>query len=229
MYLVAASMGDVNQLLIVKRNADLVRDPILEVGSRDYGNTPDLRALFPTATYLGVDLSEGKGVDLVLDLAGDFSRVDAALAGARFNTVICFSVLEHVANPFKMSENISALLRSGGQLFLSVPFSWKIHGYPSDYWRFTADGVRLLFPQIQFDPARSCMSTSVPEQIRPIDEFMYRWQMSPSAGLKRGQYGLFASLVVRLVRRLGVLPVVFDYPYVHPPVMINMIGSKRAP
>ena len=214
-------MGDVNQLAIVKRNADLVREPVLEVGSRDYGNTPDLRGLFPGAGWVGVDMSAGKGVDLVLDLADDFARVDAGLGGRRFNTVVCFSVLEHVANPFTMSANLAGLLADGGTAFISVPFSWKIHGYPSDYWRFTADGVKLLFPTLQFDDAHSSMSTSVPGQIQPIDEFMYRWQASPSAALKRGQYGLVRSLVVRLVRRVHALPFVFDYPYLHPPVMIN--------
>jgi len=219
-------MGDVNQLAIVKRHADLVRDPVLEVGSRDYGNTPDLRGQFPGARWVGVDMSAGKSVDLVLDLADDFDRVDGGIGGQRFNTLICFSVLEHVANPFRMAENLSRLLTDDGTAFISVPFSWKIHGYPSDYWRFTADGVKLLFPALHFDDALSTMSTSIPGQIGPIDEFMYRWQASPSAALKRGQYGLLRSLVVRLVRRARALPLVFDYPYLHPPVMINMIGRK---
>ena len=32
----------------------------------------------------------------------------------------------------------------------SVPFVWRIHAYPSDYWRFTKEGVKLLFPRIRF-------------------------------------------------------------------------------
>jgi hypothetical protein len=27
---------------------------------------------------------------------------------------------------------------------LSVPFAYRLHGFPSDYWRFTASGVHLL-------------------------------------------------------------------------------------
>jgi methyltransferase family protein len=220
-------MGDLNQLLIVKRNADLVREPILEVGSRDYGNTPDFRALFPGMQYVGVDMAAGKGVDLVLDLADDFERVDAGVGGVRFNTIICFSVLEHCRNPFKMCDNLTRLLHEGGTAFISVPFSWKIHAYPDDYWRFTAEGVRLLLAGLDFDEARCCMSTGVLDQIKPIDEFMYRAELSVSSALRRGEYGFARSLVLRLVRRLRLLPFIFDHPYLHPPVMVNMIGAKR--
>jgi hypothetical protein len=50
-------MGDINQLLVVQRNADLVRGPILEVGSKDYGTTQDFRSLFRHCTYVGTDMS----------------------------------------------------------------------------------------------------------------------------------------------------------------------------
>ena len=33
-----------------------------------------------------------------MDLTDDFAVVDGALGGLRFNTVICFSVLEHSTN-----------------------------------------------------------------------------------------------------------------------------------
>jgi len=221
------SMGDINQFIFVKSNLDLVQGPILEVGSKDYGSTPDFRSLFPHSTYVGVDMSEGKGVDVVLDMTDDFAAVDASLGGMRFKTVICFSVLEHCKNPFQMCENITRLLEDRGAVFISVPFAWQIHGYPSDYWRFTPDGVKILFPTFRFDEARSCMSTSNPGELTPIDEFMFRAELSVSTALKRGQYGLIRSLLVRSVRRLRLFPFIFDYRYLHPPVMINMIGQKR--
>lgn len=220
-------MGDLNQFTIVKRNTDLVRGPILEVGSRDYGSTPDFRSLFPQSTYVGVDMSEGKGVDVILDMTDDFAAVDSRLAGMRFNSIICFSVLEHCTNPFKVCENITKLLTDKGMVFISVPFAWPIHGYPSDYWRFTADGVKILFPSIEFDEARSCMSTSKSGEITAIDEFMFRADLSVSTAMKRGQYGLVRSLLVRSLRRLRLLPFLFDYRFLHPPVMVNMIGQKR--
>ncbi len=47
--------------------------------------------------------------------------------------------------------------------------------------------------------------------------------------LVRGQYGLWRALLLRLLRRLKLFPFIFDYPYVHPPVMVQMVGRKTRP
>jgi hypothetical protein len=42
------------------------------------------------------------------------------------------------------------VLRGDGLLAVSVPFSYRLHGFPTDYWRFTASGIHHLlagFPQ----------------------------------------------------------------------------------
>ena len=80
-------MGDANQLLFVKSVAHVLKGPVLEVGSRDYGNTQDFRALFPGADYVGIDMQAGKGVDLVLDLTEDFEILDGRLGGDRKSVV----------------------------------------------------------------------------------------------------------------------------------------------
>lgn len=220
-------MGDLNQLLFVQRNGDRICAPILEVGSRDYGSTPDFRARYPGQPYVGVDILAGKGVDVVLDLTGDFAAIDAGLAGRRFQTVFCFSVLEHCAQPFLMAENITRLVAPGGALLVGVPFSWQIHAYPSDYWRFTADGIRALFPGFEFDARRSVMATSETGQMKPIDEFMYRAELSVSAARQRGEYGPLRALLVRAMRRARLLPFIFDFRYLHPPVSVNMFGWRK--
>jgi hypothetical protein len=221
-------MGDLNQLLIVEHHRDLFAEPILEVGSKDYGNTPAFRSLFPGLRYVGADMAAGKGVDVVADFVGDFAEVDRALGGTRFNTVICFSVLEHCRNPFRMGETITRLTSDNAAILISVPFSWEIHAYPSDYWRFTPEGVKELFPAFEFDPARCSMSTSRTGQIRPLDQSMFCANLSVSLALRRGDYGFSRSLLVRLARRLRLFPFIFDYRYLHPPVMVNMIGRKRS-
>ena len=66
-------MGDLNQLLFVQKNKDRVKGPILEIGSKDHGNTQNLRSLFPNFEYVGVDMEQGKGVDIALDFTSDFS------------------------------------------------------------------------------------------------------------------------------------------------------------
>ena len=55
-------MGDVNQYQFVLKHRAKLSGPFLEVGSRDYGSTQDLRSLFPGKSYVGVDLSAGQSV-----------------------------------------------------------------------------------------------------------------------------------------------------------------------
>lgn len=119
---------------------------VLIVGSKVYKTRLDRRQRYANA--VGVDMEAGQGVDVVADLEeplndlGPFAHVD------------CLSVLEHSKRPWLLAANVERLLETGGTLFLSVPFVWRIHGYPSDYWRFTVAGVRLLFPAIEWQVLR---------------------------------------------------------------------------
>lgn len=218
-------MGDRNQLLFVQSHAQLVKGPILEVGSKDYGTTQDFRSLFPGEEYIGTDMFPGKGVDIVLDLTEDFERIDRALQGKRFNTIICMSVLEHCSDPFRMARNIESLLTEEGVLLLGVPFVWKIHGYPDDYWRFTPNGVKRLFPGLDFETHAGSAWTSRDGESGKLDDQLFRIRFSSRA--KGNRLGLVAGSFTALCRKVGLLRAVFGYRYVFPPVMLSMVGKKR--
>jgi hypothetical protein len=114
----------------------------LIVGSRIYGRRADRRKLYADA--IGVDMLDGPGVDLVLDL-------ETEVPGTwDFNHIECRSVLEHSRRPWLLAANIERLMVPGATLDLSVPFVWRVHAYPSDYWRFTTEAVRELFPNIEW-------------------------------------------------------------------------------
>lgn len=181
-------MGDANQYEFARQHRALFQGPVLEVGSKDYGNTQDLRSLLALPDYLGIDLESGPGVDLLLDLTADFEAIDRALGGRRFRTVICLSVLEHCANPFRMGENITRLLVPGESVvYVSVPHVWEIHAYPSDYWRFTPEAVKLLFPTLTFPPEWSEMTTPRPRQSAPLSVQPGLSWLDPAWRLQRGQ------------------------------------------
>lgn len=114
----------------------------LIVGSKVYEGRQDRRALFADA--VGVDMLPGEGVDVVANLE------DPQPALGLFDHIECCSVLEHSQRPWALAAVLQALLVPGGTLFVAAPFVWRVHGYPQDYWRFTADGIRLLFPQVEF-------------------------------------------------------------------------------
>lgn len=193
-------MGDRNQILFLQRFVPEATGPILEVGSKDYGSTSSFREFYPNAPYVGVDLAPGKGVDEVVDLVAGIGP----LPEGHFALAICCSVMEHVPQPWKMAENITRVMAPGGQLYLSVPWVWRYHPYPDDYFRFSFRAVPSLFPD--FDWGQAVYSTNVEgefiavtDQQRDADNRMAK--MMPQEGKAARKY----------------------LPY----LMVNMIGVRR--
>jgi SAM-dependent methyltransferase len=71
-------------------------------------------------------------------------KADVVYSGARlpfddasFDTVLSNQVGEHVPDPGAFFAELARVLRPGGRLILTVPFSHRIHSEPHDYHRFT--------------------------------------------------------------------------------------------
>ncbi len=144
-------MGDLNQVTYLKKFLPRIAGPILEIGSKDYGSTASFRDFYTDNEYIGTDLAEGKNVDLVLDLTQD----TGPLRPNHFALGICCSVLEHVRKPWLMAENISSLIKPGGKVYISVPWVWRFHAYPDDFYRFSHRGVPNCF---QNSSGRRCIT-----------------------------------------------------------------------
>lgn len=155
-------MGDINQQIYLKTLLPKVDGPVLEIGSKDYGSTSSFRDTYPGVEYVGTDMEPGPGVDVVADLTLGIGP----LPPAHFALGICCSVLEHVRRPWVMAEHITTLIRPGGTLYMSVPWVWRYHAYPDDYFRFSWRGVEELFPVFAWE--QICYSTNVPQEIIPI-------------------------------------------------------------
>jgi SAM-dependent methyltransferase len=115
----------------------------LIVGSQVYRDKEDRRLRYADA--VGIDMLDGPGVDRVIDLEEPLPD-DLG----QFDHVECMSVLEHSRRPWLMAANIERLMAPGATLFVSVPFCWRVHGYPSDYWRMTPDGLLALFSTVDW-------------------------------------------------------------------------------
>jgi ubiquinone/menaquinone biosynthesis C-methylase UbiE len=88
--------------------------------------------------YIGCDIREGAGVDRIEDAqALEFSDQSVG-------TVLLFEILEHLPHPHQAVAEAERVLRDDGFLALSVPFNYRLHGFPTDYWRFTSSGIYTL-------------------------------------------------------------------------------------
>jgi SAM-dependent methyltransferase len=135
-------MGTQSEINLVEKHLPFDDKVVLEIGTA-FGYPRAIREMTKAKKHIGLDMQEGKYVDLIHNLNNPvpLDPVDA---------VFCFSVLEHCNKPWIVAENISNVLKPGGLLLLSVPFQWRVHGYPNDYWRFTPNGIKELFPSIEW-------------------------------------------------------------------------------
>jgi hypothetical protein len=93
---------------------------------------------------VGVDMRPGLGVDVVADLEQPHPELGL------FDHVECCSVLEHCRRPWLLAAQLEERLVAGGTLHFSIPFIWRVHDHNGDFWRMTIDGVRLIFPRIEW-------------------------------------------------------------------------------
>lgn len=82
------------------------------------------------------------GADYKADICKNNSEI---ITDESFDIIICTEVLEHVANPFDAVKELRRMLKTGGRLFVTTPFNFRIHGPLPDNWRFTIHGLKELF------------------------------------------------------------------------------------
>jgi len=71
-----------------------------------------------------------------------------------FDCIICNAVLEHVENPEAVMKEFQRVCKPGGYLYLSVPFMQPEHLDPTDFQRYTLDGLKRLVRQHGFEVLR---------------------------------------------------------------------------
>lgn len=68
----------------------------------------------------------------------------------QFNTVLCTQVLEHVFETSGVLSEAYRVLKPGGKIILTVPFTWEIHEKPYDFYRFTRYSLQEAFANAGF-------------------------------------------------------------------------------
>ncbi len=110
-----------------------------EVLNAGAGNR-DLRSLVPGRVH-NQDIAEGlHSADI--DIVSPLDRIP--VESRFFDAIVCNAVLEHVANPEQVMAEFGRVCKPGGLLYLCVPFMQPEHLDPTDYQRYTIDGLKLL-------------------------------------------------------------------------------------
>ncbi|MFA5029375.1 MAG: methyltransferase domain-containing protein [Patescibacteria group bacterium] len=97
------------------------------------------------SSYLAFDVVPGEKIDVVGDV------LNMPLSSESFDTVISTQVLEHVEKPWVMVSEIRRILKPGGVCVLTAPFLISYHPDPTDFFRYTTEGIVSLFKNEGFE------------------------------------------------------------------------------
>jgi SAM-dependent methyltransferase len=87
---------------------------------------------------VNLDMFPYEGVDIV----GDLTKLPLQTESVRM--IICDNVLEHVIEPELAVAEIERILSRGGVAYISTPYLYPFHSSPSDYTRWTHQGLVKL-------------------------------------------------------------------------------------
>lgn len=131
---------------LLERLAELddLPEPVVEFGAlrvASQAHLPAVQSLFPGRTFTGIDMDPGLGVHQRHDL----HRL--GLRDGSVGTALLLDTIEHVENPRSALAELGRCLAPDGVLLLTTHFFFPIHKFPSDYWRFTAEGVTAVLSE----------------------------------------------------------------------------------
>ena len=123
----------------ISKIAHFIYGDVLDVGAGDRSRYDDL---FKFYSYTKMDIKTGPNVDV----SGSADKIP--FSDAKFDSVVCTQVFEHLPHPYRGAREIARVLKPGGQLLLTVPQMNELHEEPHDYFRYTKYGLTVLFENV---------------------------------------------------------------------------------
>lgn len=132
----------------VKKFAKHITGKTLDVGS---GSKPYVHLFTGATSYIGMDIEQSghKHQREYIDVFYDGTTFP--FEENSFDSLVFFEVLEHVFNPDTFFEQISKVVKPGGQCVVTIPFIWGEHEQPYDYARYSSFGLKHLFNKHGFE------------------------------------------------------------------------------
>ena len=114
---------------------------VLEIGSRCVASDSKWKRYLPKVNYTGLDILNGKNVDLV----GDAHNLSKYFSNESFDLIISLAVFEHLAMPWLVAEEIAKVLKVGGYFAIETHFSFSEHELPWHFFQFNSTALTSLF------------------------------------------------------------------------------------
>lgn len=183
---------------------------VLEIGSRIVTSESQRVHFQDVNSYTGFDYYKDENTDVV----GDAHQLSRYFGGRKFDAIFSRSVFEHLAMPWLVALEINRLLKPGGVTFHSTHPAWPIHEMPWDFWRFSSEGMKALFPDTLGFQVLSCRMNSpvrmymeqpleclefplfrsyagvaiLAQKIQDFDESVFRWNASLAGVVGEGSH-----------------------------------------
>ena len=114
---------------------------VAEIGGQDNG----LGKWIPDREFIYLSLyPENNSNTIVADITNCPQVKDES-----FDAVISVACFEHFSQPWRAAEEITRILKPGGITCHYAPFSYFYHEAPLDYWRFSPEGLRFMFRELE--------------------------------------------------------------------------------
>lgn len=84
--------------------------------------------------------------DFLFDFENEFPIKDNS-----FDAVLCLNTLEHIYNYERFLNETKRVLKLSGKIVLAVPFLVQVHPSPKDYFRYSAQALKLMFESSGFE------------------------------------------------------------------------------
>lgn len=126
----------------VKKHAEKLTGRVIDVGSRyENGSLRDIIKI-----DVGIDMRAGDGVDIVCTI-DDMSDV---FKPETFDALVSTETLEHCNDWKAFVRQTWRVVKNDGYLLITMASIRKpYHGYPDDYWRFTEEHVKQIWPNAE--------------------------------------------------------------------------------
>jgi len=176
-----------------------VPEPIYEFGSyqvEGQESISNLRDLFNKKKYVGSDMREGPGVDILLNLH------ELKLPDKSVGTALLLDTIEHVEYPRKALDEIYRVLKDDGILIVSSVMIFLIHEFPYDYWRYTPEGMMSLVKKFE----KKYVAT-LGEELRPHTVVSIAYKTDPGNTLCKDTEVLLNRWKINCERKYRINPV----------------------